>query len=180
MSSIVPVLQHPTRSEIEWNVTRETNLAQDSTGPSAFRIRRSAGPNRSADFYPRFENSMPGVPNLFSVVGPMVPADNVPSTAEQNGQWIAGLIKHAPAAGASRTEVSEAAAAAWRGEVVELFGYTLVCAAGEGANTWFMGANIEGKAAFPLFYFGPAIDYVNRCADEAGANYPSFGLTSAS
>jgi cation diffusion facilitator CzcD-associated flavoprotein CzcO len=124
--------------------------------------------------------AMPGFPNLFTVAGPMVPAGNVPSTTEQNGQWIAGIIEHARAVDADRVEVSENAAAAWRGEVVELFGYTLVHETGEEANTWFMGANIEGKTPFPLFYFGPAIDYVNRCADEAAANYPNFDFISPS
>jgi cyclohexanone monooxygenase len=121
--------------------------------------------------------AMPGFPNLFSVVGPMVPAGNVPSTAEQNGQWIAGIIEHARNVGAERVEVSESAALAWRGGVVELYGYTLACHAGEEANSWFIGANIEGKAAFPLFYFGPAIDYVNRCVDEAAAKFPNFAFT---
>jgi len=124
--------------------------------------------------------AMPGFPNLFSVAGPMVPAGNVPSTTEHNGQWIAGIIEHARAVGAERIEVTAGAAGAWRGEVLELFGYTLVRDAGEEANSWFVGANIKGKATFPLFYFGPAIDYVNRCAGEAAANYPNFSFSPAS
>lgn len=119
----------------------------------------------------------PGYPNLFTVVGPMVPAGNVPSTAEHNGQWITGLIERAEADGRRHIEVSAAAAEAWRREALELFSYTLVHEAGEEANSWFMGANIEGKATRPLFYFGPAIDYVNRCTQESEDGYPNFIFT---
>jgi hypothetical protein len=86
--------------------------------------------------------------------------------------FAALVAAHARRRGDERMLDSEA----WRGEVLELFGYTVVRDAGDDANTWFMGANIEGKASFPLFYFGPAIDYVNRCADEAAANYPNFSF----
>ena len=94
--------------------------------------------------------------------------------------FIAGIIEHARNIDAERVEVSANAAAAWRGEVVELFGYTLVRETGEDAHSWFVGANIEGKTTFPLFYFGPAIDYVNRCDGEATADYPNFDFASSS
>jgi hypothetical protein len=53
---------------------------------------------------------------------------------------------------------------------------TLVYEAGGRANSWFMGSNIAGKAVRPLFYFGPAIEYVNACAAEAEHGYPNFSL----
>jgi hypothetical protein len=123
--------------------------------------------------------AVPGFPNLFSAVGPMVPAGNVPSTAEHNAVWIADLVAHAEAVGADRIEVTDRAAEAWRDGVLELWRQTLVYEAGGRANSWFMGSNIPGKAVRPLFYFGPAIEYVNRCEREAEAGYPSFHLSAS-
>jgi hypothetical protein len=38
---------------------------------------------------------------------------------------------------------------------------------GTDANSWFLGVNVEGKHAAPLFYFGRANVYINRLVDVA-------------
>jgi hypothetical protein len=90
--------------------------------------------------------AVPRFPNLFCLVGPMVPAGNVPSTCEHNGAWAAEILGAAEERGATRIEVSAAAAEQWRATVLELCSYTLAAEAGARVNSWFMGSNIPGKA----------------------------------
>ncbi|KAF0957993.1 flavin-containing monooxygenase [Rhodococcus sp. T7] len=118
--------------------------------------------------------AVPGFPNLFSMVGPTMPAGNVPTTVEINGDWIDRIIATAQQRGATTIEATIEAADAWRSEVLELNAPLLLAKEGARVNSWFIGANIEGKPISPLFYLGHANDYTARSTEERDKGFPNF------
>jgi hypothetical protein len=73
----------------------------------------------------------------------------------------------------ARIEPTVAAEDAWvkhSGELVE--GSMLV-----EANSWFVGANIPGKARAILLYANPAPKFREKCAQVAANNYEGFELS---
>src|SRR5581483_1527561 len=117
---------------------------------------------------------VPGFPNMFNLVGPLMPAGNIPTTAERNAAMTVELIGVAEERGATRIEAEAKAADAWRAETIAMSEMTLAHEAAVRARSWFMGANIEGKAVRPVFYTGPAWEYMNSCERERAAGYPNF------
>ncbi len=120
-----------------------------------------------------------GYPNLFMVAGPQSPFANLPPGAEQEGGWIADLITHLRESGnrfAEPTAQAEAEAD-WNAHVTDVAQQSIMIH-GEKVNSWFTGANIEGKARAFNVYFGGAHVYGDRLEAEAAAGNPSFTLHS--
>lgn len=114
-----------------------------------------------------------GYPNLAFLYGPQSPAafGNGPTTAELQGDELAGLLVHLRDNGFQRFEPTREADKEWTALVnsiddVSLFRF---------ADSWYNGANIPGKHRQMLQWPGGNSAYLDLWAAEANANY-SKGL----
>src|ERR1700757_4722222 len=111
--------------------------------------------------------SVAGFPNLFTITGPQSPSvlSNMPVSIEQHVEWITDCIAHMRRNKLSTIEATPQAQDAWGAHVAEVVNATLMT----GANSWYMGANIDGKARRFLPYLGPegVGGYRRKCAEVA-------------
>jgi len=114
-----------------------------------------------------------GFPNMLMVAGPQSPFSNLPPGAQAAGNWIADALAHFEAEGAEAFHPSLEAQNSWNDHVQEvaLAGLT---AYGKDANSWAVGANIEGKPRVYNVYYAGFKEYADRCDEEAEAGYPHF------
>jgi cyclohexanone monooxygenase len=105
-----------------------------------------------------------GFPNMFLIAGPQSPFGNVPVMIENETRWIGAAIEHGLAHDVARLEPAPAAVQGWVDEVERTLNVT-VMRKGTLAHSWFLGLNVDGKPAAPLFYFGRANVYINRLAE---------------
>jgi cation diffusion facilitator CzcD-associated flavoprotein CzcO len=115
-----------------------------------------------------------GYPNFFMVAGPQSPFANLPPGAEGAGDWIASLIGFMRDRDIRALEPSERAENDWNHTVADVASASFVLQSGFSVNSWFTGANIEGKARAFNVYFGGQDDYLNRLEAEALKGYPGF------
>ncbi|MDJ0394875.1 NAD(P)/FAD-dependent oxidoreductase [Rhodococcus sp. G-MC3] len=115
-----------------------------------------------------------GFPNMFIVTGPGSPSvlANMVLGAEQHVDWIAGCIAHLDEHGISTIEASADAVDAWVAECNARAARTLF----PQANSWYMGANIEGKPRTFMPFIGGFGVYGQICNDVATAGYKGFHL----
>jgi cyclohexanone monooxygenase len=114
-----------------------------------------------------------GFPNMFMIAGPQSPFSNLPPGAEMEGDWVVGAIAHMREAGVAYMEPDIDAQKGWVQHVNEI-GESPILAAASDANSWFTGANIEGKPKAIGVYFGGAKMYGDKLDEEAAAGYPGF------
>ena len=114
-----------------------------------------------------------GFPNMLMVAGPQSPFSNLPPGAQAAGNWIAEALTHFESEGTEAFHPSREAQDAWNDHVQEvaLSGLT---AYGKDANSWAVGANIEGKPRVYNVYYAGFKAYADRCDEEAEARYPNF------
>jgi hypothetical protein len=115
---------------------------------------------------------MDGFPNLFMVCGPNGPSAlaNIITLNQQNVDWICSAITHMRDNGLTAMEPRPDAEEAWMDIVATLADKTLVSK----ANTWYVGANIEGKTKGLTMYTGGFANYRNSCADAQTNGYREF------
>ena len=116
----------------------------------------------------------PGFPNLFIVTGPGSPSvfSNMVLSIEQHVEWIRDCIRHVLSRGASFIEALAPAEEAWIAHTQEVAYSTLFPL----ADSWYVGANIPGKARVFSPYVGGVGRYRDKC-DEVAANwYEGFAL----
>ncbi|WP_162472301.1 flavin-containing monooxygenase [Tomitella biformata] len=120
---------------------------------------------------------VPGFPNLFTVTGPGSPGvlANMVLASEQHVDWIGALIAHLDANGLATAEAAADAAAEWMAQCGELAAKTLF----PQANSWYLGANIEGKPRVFMLYAGGFGNYGRQIAEVAAAGYKGFELVPA-
>jgi cation diffusion facilitator CzcD-associated flavoprotein CzcO len=116
-----------------------------------------------------------GFPNLFMVIGPQQagPFCNFTRCIETNSNWIARLIDHVRAQGATSVEPTEDAQAQWNEEVI---------ASGERmlfmkVPSWFTGArraDFDGTLRNSLVYVGGQPAFNERCESVAANGYEGF------
>jgi cation diffusion facilitator CzcD-associated flavoprotein CzcO len=116
-----------------------------------------------------------GFPNLFTVNGPCNPAllTNVPVSIEHDVEWISDCIAYVEREQIEAIEPTEEAEAEWVRHVDEAVDGTLYLQ----AESWWMGANIEGKPRRFMLYVGGHADFRQRCAEVAAAGYTGFALS---
>ncbi len=110
-----------------------------------------------------------GFPNMFMLGGPGFPFGNFPPTTEFAVNWVADAIAHLRETGNDMMEAKPDAVSAWMGKLQAIIDAT-VLGQGEAVRTWYLGANVPGKAHVPLFYLGGAPAYcadLKDCADNA-------------
>jgi cation diffusion facilitator CzcD-associated flavoprotein CzcO len=140
---------------------------------------RGAGGLRLADAWAGGPRSylglqVAGFPNLFTITGPGSPSVlvNMPVAIEQHVDWVAACIGHMREQGSTRIEATQHAQEAWVEHVAEVAGNTLFGR----ANSWYVGANIPGKARVVMPYTGGQPMYRERCEAVAKAGYEGFEL----
>jgi hypothetical protein len=94
---------------------------------------------------------------------------NVPVSIEQHVEWITECIAHMRRSKLATIEATPQAQDAWGAHVAEVVNSTLM----PSANSWYMGANIAGKARRFLPYLGPegVGGYRRKCAEVAEKGY---------
>jgi len=117
--------------------------------------------------------SVDGFPNLFMISGPQAPFANIPVVIEKSVSFIGKAVEHARQSGGS-IEATPDAVESWNRRCQELFDMNPIIKAGESVNSWFSGANIDGKASGVYFYYGGAAGYFNEIGDVVDKGFPGF------
>jgi len=128
----------------------------------------------------RFHNylgmTIGGFPNLFMIHGPGSPGVfyNMPLGAERQMGWIGDCMRHLEKQGMGALEPSAESEAAWASEVSGIANATLF----PRTDSWWTGANVEGKPRYFSAYLGGALYYM-RIADVASKEYAGFEFEQA-
>lgn len=141
-----------------------THMEVRGRGGELVRDRWAAGPRTHLGIV------MDGFPNMFIVTGPQTPFSNVPPVVDAAVDWIGKAISAAEASGADVIEAKPEAVDSWVQLMQDLLDLTLLGKATE-LKSWFMGANIEGKAHAPLHYFGGAAGYFDELQASLERNF---------
>jgi len=118
-----------------------------------------------------------GYPNLFICVGPGSPGvlATYPPQIELQVGWISEFVQYLVDHGLTRVDVDAQAQEEWGEHVNEVAQGTMFTAAS--CNSWYLGANIEGKPRVFLPYVGGLPAYMDRCNDIAAHGYEGFVLS---
>jgi cation diffusion facilitator CzcD-associated flavoprotein CzcO len=106
-----------------------------------------------------------GFPNLLLVGGPHSAAGNNPRIVEQQVDWIAGLLRYMREHDTNLVTVTPEAEGDWTAHANSTIEGTLQA----GANSWYFGSNVPGKARSYLLYAGGQPAYrawLKRIVDE--------------
>jgi cyclohexanone monooxygenase len=116
-----------------------------------------------------------GFPNLFLVTGPGSPSvlSNMVVSIEQHVDWITDCLVHLRDAGLARIEATTDAEERWVALVAQLAGFTLFTK----ADSWYIGANVEGKPRVFMPYIGGVNTYRAQCDEIARHDYEGFSLS---
>lgn len=119
--------------------------------------------------------AVPGQPNLFVLNGPGSPSvlSNMVLTSEQQVDWVFDLIGWCRWQGIDEIEARADAATKWTTHVTEAASKTLF----PRANSWYMGANIDGKPRVFMPYISGFATYKGICDGVARDGYEGFVLT---
>jgi len=117
---------------------------------------------------------VPGFPNFFMIGGPGSPSVlvNVVMANEYQVEWITKLIGYIESAGFNRCDVHPESADDWSRTVKNAIKGTVL----EGADSWYVGANVPGKKREILAYAGGIRNYISACDQVAQTNYAGFGF----
>lgn len=118
-----------------------------------------------------------GFPNLFLVSGPGAPAvlANMVLHAEAHVNWIADCISYLDERGYLGIEADSDSVEDWIAECARLADATLFTK----ADSWYLGANVEGKPRVFMLFIGGFAVYNDICDDVADAGYRGFQLIKA-
>ena len=117
-----------------------------------------------------------GFPNLFMITGPGSPSvlSNMVVSIEQHVEWIGDALARLRDDGRTTIEPSPEAQDEWLDHVQEVSVGTPYTA--PSCNSWYVGANIEGKARVILPYTGGVGKYRQICEEVAADDYRGFVL----
>jgi cation diffusion facilitator CzcD-associated flavoprotein CzcO len=111
-----------------------------------------------------------GFPNFF--VANAATFCNVPRCLEMVVDWVADCVSYVREKGFASIAPTPQAEQDWTDHVNELAAGTILTK----ANSWFMGANIPGKARAILLYANSAPSYRKKLEDAAVQDYQGFAL----
>ncbi len=116
-----------------------------------------------------------GFPNLLMVTGPGSPSvlSNMVVSIEQHVDWISDLLGAAASRGVAEIEAEPDAQAQWVAHVHEIAAHTLF----PRGNSYYVGANVPGKARVFMPYVGGVAAYRQRCEAVAMAGYEGLTFT---
>ena len=120
-----------------------------------------------------------GFPNLFTVTGPGSPSVlcNMLVAIEQHVDWIVDCISYLEENGIDSIEPLPEAEEQWVNHVNEVARGTMYTA--PTCNSWYLGANIEGKPRIFMPYVGGLPRYRERCEEIVMQGYAGFELKPA-
>ncbi|KKK39198.1 cyclohexanone monooxygenase [Mesobacillus campisalis] len=116
-----------------------------------------------------------GFPNFFMITGPESPSVlvNMPTAIEQHIDWIADCLEYMSQNGVETMEASREAEEEWSRHCREVAEMTLYVK----TDSWYTGANIEGKPRSFLIYLGGFLNYKQKCNEVADSGYEGFTLS---
>lgn len=119
-----------------------------------------------------------GFPNMFTITGPQSPAvlGNVPVLIEQHVEWIAECIRYLEENNIDLIESTKEAEDNWAEHTNEVAKYEFY----SDQDSWYTGANIEGKEKAILVYRGGFQNFRQKCDEVANSGYKGFNLVSYS
>lgn len=119
--------------------------------------------------------AMAGLPNLFIITGPGSPSvfTNMVPTIEHHVDFIADAIANMNRSGHTRIEVDAAAESAWVQHVADIAEPSLR----PSCNSWYVGANIPGKARVFMPYMGGVPAYRRHCMKIVENGYVGFNIS---
>ena len=116
--------------------------------------------------------SISGFPNMFNMVSagsPSVLATMV-TCAEQHGDWVADCLQYMRKHNYTCIDATPEAEADWMTEVNRAADLSLRSK----CDSWYIGANVEGKARSFAPYIGGWPTYVEKCKSVAAKSYEGF------
>ncbi len=115
-----------------------------------------------------------GFPNLFTVTGPGSPSVlcNMLVAIEQHVNWIGDCITYLDDNQLTTIEATAAAEVSWVSHVNEVARGTMFTA--PTCNSWYLGANIEGKPRIFMPYVGGFPRYRQYCEEVVADGYKGF------
>ena len=117
-----------------------------------------------------------GFPNLFTVAGPLAPSTafcNMTTCLQQQVDWITDAVLFMRAQGKSQMEASAEKEEEWIKHHDEVAESTLLMS----TNSWYTGANIEGKPRRLLSYVGGVGVYKDICEDVRANDFEGFHIS---
>jgi cyclohexanone monooxygenase len=110
------------------------------------------------------------------ITGPGSPSvlANVIAAIEQHVEWIVNFMEYARSQDIAEIDAEHTAEDEWVATVNGLAELTLY----PHANSWYLGANIEGKPRVFMPYPGGMTAYRQTCDEVARSGYKGFTLTS--
>ncbi len=116
-----------------------------------------------------------GFPNLFTITGPGSPSvlTNMVASIEQHVEWVVECIDHVRHQPKARIEALPEAQAKWTAHVAEVAAFTVY----PKANSWYMGANVEGKPRRFLPYIAGLNVFRQVCDEVAADGYRGFAVS---
>lgn len=118
-----------------------------------------------------------GFPNLFTITGPGSPSvfSNVVLSIEQHIDFCAGIIEWMLAHRFACTQPLRDAEADWGQHVIDVARPTVLA----NADSWYWGANVEGKPRAFLPYLGGVGAYRDKCAAVVANGFEGFVFSRA-
>ncbi len=115
-----------------------------------------------------------GFPNMFLVTGPGSPSvlSNMLPSIEHHIEWISDCIAYLNDNQVGLIDVESAAEDAWVDHVNEVGDATVY----PRCNSWYLGANVEGKKRVFMPYLGVP-PYVEKCQEVVDKGYEGFKLS---
>lgn len=119
-----------------------------------------------------------GFPNFFTITGPESPSviTNVPTAIEQHVEWISNCIQNMEDNEIDAIEADSEAEKGWSAHCREMAESTLYVK----TESWYTGANIEGKPRGFLIYVGGLNNYKKICDEVAENGYKGFSIKTSS
>ena len=116
--------------------------------------------------------SIHNFPNLFTITGPQSPSvlTNMPAAIEQHVDWITEIINYMRIHQYSKVEATLDAQKQWSDQCAAIADQTLFTK----TESWYTGANIEGKPRGMLIYVGGLKNYREICDDVAAKGYEGY------
>ncbi|MBT6275234.1 MAG: NAD(P)/FAD-dependent oxidoreductase, partial [Chromatiales bacterium] len=116
--------------------------------------------------------AMADFPNLFTVTGPGSPSvfTNMLPTIEQHVDWIAQCIADMREGNYTTIEATPQAQAEWWDHVQEVAQMGLKSS----TASWYLGANVSGKAQVFMPYYGGFPAYCEKCEQVTANAYEGF------
>ena len=117
---------------------------------------------------------MQGFPNLFTVTGPGSPSVlcNMLVAIEHHVNWIGDCIDYLKSNNLASIEATDSAEQSWVAEVNQVAKGTMFTA--PSCNSWYLGANIEGKPRIFMPYVGGFPRYRETCDRIVANDYEGF------